>query len=200
MILRHHVPECLLADLVDNVSKEADAAGEHAAAYIKAFEDSDDHTVNENDPDSKLMQRFAARNATRNGAVSNEAKILPDGSRTYTIPCIVCPAGCMIEVTEKDGEVINVTGNNCERGDAYARSEAIAPVRTVTTSGKVTGSDRSVVAVKTAEAIPKGKIFDCIDEASKITAKAPVSIGDVMIANVAQTGIDLVATADAPAM
>ena len=185
-------------DLVDNVSKEADAAGEHAAAYIRAFADSDDHTYNSNDPDSKLMQKFGARNATRNGANPNEIKTGADGSRTYTIPCIVCPAGCMIEVTTKDNEVVSVTGNNCDRGEAYARSEAVAPVRTVTTSVNVTGGIRPVAAVKTARAIPKDKIGECVSEAAKAEVKAPVHIGDVIVANVAGTGVDLVATANVP--
>ena len=186
-------------DLVDNVSKEADAAGEHAAAYIRAFEDSDDHTYNANDPESKLMQKFAARNTTRNGANPNEIRTGADGSRTYTIPCIVCPAGCMIEVTTKDNEIINVTGNSCERGEAYAKSEAVAPVRIVTTSVTVSGGTKPVAAVRTGQAIPKAKIRECIREAAKADVAAPVHIGDVIVANVAGTGVDLIAAANVPA-
>ncbi len=183
-------------DLVDNVSKEAVNAGRYAAEYIKGFAGSGETDVQHPDPDSEIMQRFAKRNATRNGVNPNDVTDNADGSTTYTIPCITCPAGCIINVTVKDGEVTNVTGNNCDRGEAYAKSEVTAPVRTVTSIVKVAGGVRSVVAVKTKEPIPKGKIDECIKEVKSICVNAPVSAGDVIIADVAGTGVDIIATSE----
>ncbi|MCR4683938.1 MAG: DUF1667 domain-containing protein [Lachnospiraceae bacterium] len=119
---------------------------------------------------------------------------------TYTLPCINCPAGCIVQVTLKDGVVTDVSGNTCDRGETYARNEVTAPVRIVTSSVKVSGSDKPVVSVKTKDAIPKGKIDACIDAIRDLTIPAPVSIGDVIIPNVADTGIELIATSPASAL
>ena len=71
------------------------------------------------------------------------------------------------------------------------------PVRIVTSSVRVSGSDKPVVSVRTASPIPKGKIDDCIEAMKGLTVEAPVKIGDVLMPNVAGTGTDLIASADA---
>lgn len=184
-------------DLVDNVSKEAVRAGKFVAEYLNDFPNRASHLKNTLDPDTKLMQKFAARNATRNGVNPNNVVEGDDGSITYTLPCINCPAGCIIDVTLKDGDVVKVTGNTCDRGETYARNEVTAPVRIVTSNVKVSGSDKDIISVKTKDAIPKDKIFECAKALKGLTVEAPVKIGDVIVANVAGTGIDIIATAPA---
>ena len=51
------------------------------------------------------------------------------------------------------------------------------------------------VSVKTKKEIPKEKIMDCIRQLKDVHADAPVEIGDILLENVAGTGIDIVATA-----
>lgn len=108
--------------------------------------------------------------------------------------CIGCPMGCMMTAELENGEVIKVTGNTCPRGDAYARKELTSPTRIVTSIAKVEGGELPVVSVKTAQDIPKGKIKDCIAEIKRAALKAPVRIGDVAVKNVADTGVDVIAT------
>ena len=115
------------------------------------------------------------------------------------LTCINCPLGCALTVASENASVISVTGNTCQRGEAYARAEVTAPVRIVTTSVPVTGGSCPMVSVKTASAIPKDKIFDCISALKNVTATAPIAIGDVILQNVAGTGIDMVATRDVSA-
>ena len=112
------------------------------------------------------------------------------------LTCINCPLGCALTVASENGSVLSVTGNTCQRGEAYARAEITAPVRIVTTSVPVAGGSCPMVSVKTASAIPKDKIFDCISALKNVTATAPIAIGDVILQNVAGTGIDMVATRD----
>ncbi len=50
------------------------------------------------------------------------------------------------------------------------------------------------VSCETKEAISKSKIFDCMKEIRKAKVSAPIKIGDVLIKNVADTGVDIVAT------
>ena len=110
------------------------------------------------------------------------------------ITCIGCPLGCLVTVELENGEIVSVTGNTCIRGDSYARKEVTSPTRIVTSTVKVTGGKAPTVSVKTKSDIPKNKIFDCIKALKEVKVVAPVSIGDVVIGNVAGTGVDVVAT------
>lgn len=109
--------------------------------------------------------------------------------------CVSCPIGCAITVELDDNnDVISVTGNTCKRGDAYARQECTHPERMLTSTVKVDGGRLPVVPVKSAKPIPKEMLFDCMTEINKVTLKAPVEIGDVVLKNILNTGIDIVAT------
>lgn len=112
--------------------------------------------------------------------------------------CIGCPMGCMITVSMENGEVVSVTGNTCKRGDTYARKEVTNPTRIVTSSVRVTDGVLPVVSVKTKEDIPKEKIADCMKALKEVTVKAPVHIGDVLLTDVADTGVDIIATKEIP--
>lgn len=115
---------------------------------------------------------------------------------TMELTCIRCPMGCQIHVELSDGAVTSVTGNTCRRGEEYARTEAVAPVRTVTSTVRATGGERPVVAVKTVPDVPKKDIFAVMEAVRRLTVAAPVHIGDVLLANIAGTGSDLVASAE----
>lgn len=114
------------------------------------------------------------------------------GKRELT--CIQCPLGCALTVTLENGQVTDVTGNNCKRGDIYARKEITNPTRIVTSTVRVIGGTAAVVSVKTIPDVPKEKIADCVAALKTLTVKAPVAIGDVLLSNVAKTGADIVAT------
>ncbi|MCI8741851.1 MAG: DUF1667 domain-containing protein [Lachnospiraceae bacterium] len=108
--------------------------------------------------------------------------------------CIGCPMGCPLTVELEGSEVKSVTGHTCKRGDVYARKEVTNPTRIVTSTVKVEGGKADMVSVKTREDIPKGRIFDCVRALKGVTVQAPVHIGDVVVPDVAGTGVDMVAT------
>lgn len=108
--------------------------------------------------------------------------------------CIGCPLGCNLQVTIEDDQTISVTGNTCPRGADYARKEMTDPRRIVTSSVKVTGGHLASVSVKTESDIPKGKIFDCVKALREVELTAPVSIGQIVLKDVADTGVNVVAT------
>ena len=70
-----------------------------------------------------------------------------------------------------------------------------APKRGLTSMIRVEKGCDPVVPVKTKGEIPKGKIEDCMEVIRNTTVTAPVKIGEVLIRNVADTGVDIVATA-----
>lgn len=119
-------------------------------------------------------------------------------SRTLT--CICCPMGCQITVETEGKEIVSVTGNTCRRGDDYARREVTAPSRTVTTTVRVTGGTIPAVSVKTRSDIPKELIFECIRCLKNVSVQAPVRIGDVILADAAGTGVDIIATKNVDAV
>ena len=108
--------------------------------------------------------------------------------------CIGCPMGCPITVAMEGGEIKGVTGFTCKRGEAYARKEVTHPTRIVTTTVQVAGGTAPVVSVKTAGDIPKEKVFACADALRRLRIEAPVAMGDVVLADAAGTGVDVVAT------
>lgn len=110
------------------------------------------------------------------------------------LTCIGCPLGCPITVNMNGKEVITVEGNTCKRGAEYARKEVTNPTRIVTSTVVVIGGKDVTVPVKTRSDIPKDKIFECVRALKGISVLAPVHIGDVILGDVAGTGVDMVAT------
>lgn len=104
--------------------------------------------------------------------------------------CILCPRGCRLKVDDD----LNVTGNFCPRGILYAKTEMTNPTRIITSTVKIKARNAVRLSVKTAQAIPKGKMFDCMRELDKVMVEAPIRIGDVIVHNICETGVDVVAT------
>lgn len=117
-----------------------------------------------------------------------------------TLTCIGCPLGCAVTVELDNGEIINVAGNTCRRGDDYARKEVSHPMRVVTSTVCVTGGDIPMVSVKTEQDIPKEKMMDIMKLLTDIQVSAPVHIGDIILENAAQTGANIVATKEVAAV
>ena len=109
--------------------------------------------------------------------------------------CINCPKGCELDVEQATDGTVTVTGHTCPRGEAYGRSELVNPTRMVTGLVRVAGM-RKPLPVKTRSAVPKAKIDAVLFALHQATVQLPVKIGDVIIPNVADTGIDIVATAN----
>ena len=110
------------------------------------------------------------------------------------LTCIGCPIGCQLQVKLEGKEVTEVTGFTCKRGEEYAKKECTNPTRIVTSSVYVEGGETGVVPVKTETDIPKEKIFDCIKALKGVVVKAPINIGDIIIENVLDTGVNIIAT------
>jgi CxxC motif-containing protein len=113
---------------------------------------------------------------------------------TQNIICISCPMGCPLTVTLEGGAVTKVEGQGCPRGEVYAKKECVNPTRIFTSSVPVESGRPEMLSVKSATDIPKSKLFECAELLRDVTVKAPIKIGDVIVANVAGTGVDIVAT------
>ena len=117
---------------------------------------------------------------------------------TAKITCVVCPKGCSLEV---DAEAKTVTGNSCPRGASYGLAEVTDPRRILTTTvcikSVVTGdisSSRTILPVRTKAGIPKRLLFSAMKEIKKAELSLPVKCGQVVLPNVCNTGIDVIAS------
>ena len=108
------------------------------------------------------------------------------------LTCIGCPMGCPLVVTMEGMEIKDITGYTCKRGKVYAEKEVTHPTRIVTSIVRVEGA--GMVSVKTANDIPKDKIFACVNAMKGLTVQKPVHIGDVILHDVCGTGVDIIAT------
>jgi CxxC motif-containing protein len=106
------------------------------------------------------------------------------------IICIVCPRGCRLKIDDE----LKVTGNYCKRGETYGRNEITNPVRMVTSTVRIESMIIERLPVVTEKPIPKEKIFEVMSAINKVTIKAPIKIRDVVIKNVLNLGVDIIAT------
>lgn len=113
------------------------------------------------------------------------------------ITCISCPVGCQITVQLAGGQVQSLTGNQCKRGEVYARQEAVLPMRMVTAVAPVRGS-QIPISLKTASPIPKDSIQAVMEAVRALRLQLPIQAGQVLLEDAAHTGVALIATKSLP--
>lgn len=104
--------------------------------------------------------------------------------------CIVCPKGCRLSVDDNG----NVTGNTCIRGEKYGKQEAIDPKRTLTTTVKIKSKLIKRLPVITNNDVPKDKVSEIVRYLDNVEVSAPIKVKDVIVSNVLDLGVDIVAT------
>lgn len=115
-------------------------------------------------------------------------------SKRDVLTCVVCPIGCRLDIDAEEDGSISVSGNGCKRGFEYGIKEYTRPERTLTTTVALEGGRYVRLPVRSSKAIPKDKIFECMDVLKKLSVKAPISSGDVVVRSICDTGVDIVAT------
>lgn len=108
--------------------------------------------------------------------------------------CVNCPMGCHLVVEMKDGQVVSVAGNRCPKGEAYGRQECIQPMRYLTTTVRIHGAIHRVLSVISEKEIPLELMKTAMEEVRFAEVKAPVQEGDVVLKNLAGTGVSLIAS------
>lgn len=123
-------------------------------------------------------------------------------TETLQFNCTTCPSECILTVeVERDAngavvEVRSVTGNNCPRGDKFAHQELTCPMRVLTTTVAVSGGDEVLLPVRTAEAIPLELHAQAMNLIRDLVVNAPIRMGDVVLPNLLNTNINLIASMD----
>lgn len=121
---------------------------------------------------------------------------------TLQFNCTTCPSECLLTVKVErtaDGhvaEVRSVTGNSCPRGDKFAHQELTCPMRVLTTTVAVSGGDEALLPVRTSEAIPLELHAQAMALIRGLVVNAPIRMGNVVLKDLLNTNIDLVASMD----
>ncbi len=112
-----------------------------------------------------------------------------------SLVCVVCPIGCHLQVDTTAG--YRVTGNQCKRGILYAREELTAPKRVVTSTVRISGAIYPRLPVRTSKAIPKKRVFECMQLINSLRVSAPITMGTVLVDNLLDLeDVQLIASRD----
>lgn len=107
--------------------------------------------------------------------------------------CTICPIGCNITVEGEGENIVSISGYSCKRGIEYAKNEFSHPVRILTTTVKIAGTDQ-LLPVRSSKPIPKELIMKCMEEIKKVTVSVKVKRYDIIIPNICGSASDIVAT------
>ena len=99
-----------------------------------------------------------------------------------------------MKVVGDRNNIKSIDNSQCKRGEEYARSEYLFPLRTLTSTIKVINGTDPVVSIRSDKPIPKAKIMACMEIIKMIEIKAPINRYDILIHDIAGTGVDIVAT------
>ena len=116
-----------------------------------------------------------------------------------TIICLDCPSACVMVVKlDGMGNVVDIEGAKCKKGEEFARSDIKEPKRILTTTVRVMSTDKEhpLLPVKSALPIPIRSINAAVLELAKARISVPVHVGDVIIKDIAGSGIGIVATSE----
>lgn len=114
--------------------------------------------------------------------------------RSHTYTCINCPLSCSLELVEENGEVLEVSGNECEIGRRYAEEEFRDPRRMVTTTVKVENGILPLLPVVSTRPIPKSLVREAVKALAGVVVEAPVQEGQVILPDILGTGADIIAS------
>lgn len=108
--------------------------------------------------------------------------------------CIVCPNGCRLTAEKAADGSISVSGSRCPRGQRFAAAELTHPLRSLTTTVATSLPGIPVAPVRTRGEIPREKLQAAMAACSTYTLARPVVCGEVLIPDLAGTGVALIAT------
>jgi CxxC motif-containing protein len=110
--------------------------------------------------------------------------------KEYT--CIVCPKSCRGILRIQNG-YFETEGFSCKNGEEYAISEYQDPKRVLTTTVWLRHGLFRLLPVVSRAGISRKVFKSCLEELYTIEVEAPIEVGDVVVKNILNTGIDVIA-------
>ncbi|MHA1341529.1 MAG: DUF1667 domain-containing protein [Promethearchaeota archaeon] len=110
--------------------------------------------------------------------------------------CIICPNSCRLHVEVTANGELEISGYQCKRGYEYGIQEFLEPKRMLITTMKIKNGILPVIPVRSDKELPKEKIFEAIEVVNNYEVEAPVKMGQVLIENLLNLGINVIASRD----
>ncbi len=115
--------------------------------------------------------------------------------RIQEVICVLCPEGCKITVTLENTDVVKIENAGCKRGEDYSIEEIKSPKRDFFSTVRVCGRPETpLTSVRSTKPVPKEMLLPCASELAKLVVPAPVKMGDVIVRNILNLGVDIIAT------
>jgi CxxC motif-containing protein len=89
-----------------------------------------------------------------------------------------------------------ISGNECVQGEEYAKHEITDPRRYLTTTVIIKDGVKKLLPVRSEIEIPKNLIIKGVKELSTIEVNAPIKKGDIVLRDILNTNINIVACCD----
>ncbi|MBD3352558.1 MAG: DUF1667 domain-containing protein [Candidatus Lokiarchaeota archaeon] len=110
--------------------------------------------------------------------------------------CVICPNSCRLHVEVGPTGEVDVQGYQCKRGFEYGIQEFLQPIRMLITTMKIENGVLPVIPVRSNKEVPRERIFDAIEVVNQTVAQAPVKMGDILVDNLLDLGIHVIASRD----
>jgi CxxC motif-containing protein/thioredoxin reductase len=120
-------------------------------------------------------------------------------SGRLALNCTGCPAGCPVEVTIRDGAVVGVEGCRCDKGPAIVTEGLMHPKRTFTGTVKYDiDGVQGLLPVYTSAPVPVEQFTNIARACRRPVVRQSVSLDQVVVRDIAHTGVDLLASHSVP--
>jgi len=116
----------------------------------------------------------------------------------HEVICTICPLACRIKLTTEGEKIINITGYRCSKGKEHAIQEFKCPKRILTTTIKTTDTNQPLLPIRSSEPIPKKILSECMVLLASKKVNPPIKVDDVIVKNILNTGVDIIATQNLP--
>ena len=108
--------------------------------------------------------------------------------------CIGCPIGCPLQLVHEGGEIMEISGYECDRGAKYAKQEFTDPRRELSTTVEISGARWKRLPVKVTGPVEKGRVMEAARKIHQLKVEAPIKLGQVLIKDfMGEEGIDVIA-------
>lgn len=109
--------------------------------------------------------------------------------------CKVCTMACELKIARDENNPSSyiVKGNRCNRGKEFGIKEILEPSRVLTSRVLLKHGPMGRLPVKTNGVIPENLVDKCMEIIKTTEVSAPIEKGQIIIENILNTGIDVVA-------
>ena len=108
--------------------------------------------------------------------------------------CISCPIGCHIQAEMMAAGEVEVSGNRCPRGKAYALNELTDPKRMVTSVVACASKELPFVPVRSSAPVSMALIGELLDTLRALEVAPPLASGSVVLSDFKGSGVNIITT------